>query len=922
MAKKTKKNPGLLNHMNELFGSVGKKLAAGGPLDPPKREDFDTMLQFFAANMMNQNSQFIDSDNTYQSVDPDQIMNNQFNMDNPMVGFGKRDRDVMDKGKSITEMSPARAKAEASFKPDLYSAPVSKKKSNIGQYALPVISAADALIPGERFDRQKVVRPTKGFNTKLYGRGSQAIMAAGGTVEPPIYPKNAKKKPLLMSENYRDPNWAFRSNSPEATRAMDAMVVDPYTQKLMDDQALQELKAKQFFAQHPNIDINQYIAEQQQIQGSFNKDGDFIPNQNYYKPGRVIKPGLTSIDKRANEYAKFDDGGKLRKIGHNPNDGGTFQFDGPSHEQGGIDINYGGVKAEVEGQETAAFDSKGSLNIFGNMIVPGTSKKFKTVAKQIGKEEMKASKKMAKGTSLIQNSDPEDMFEKLTFNSGIAKTKGAEVQMNKLSQSKELLAALQDGMLAMAAVNGLDPKAMSEGREVKAKYGAKMRSFEGGGSVEKPSVAQRHNNPGNIKFNPKAKWMIKLGAVQGEPAKDGGYFAKFPDINAGMQAIKKNLQSNRYNNLDVLGAIKTWTNNEPYNTDLSSFGKKTIGELSDAELNNVINIITKGEDGKTYNLEQAPSAVPPTAQSIPVDPVKSKLADPVGVDDSKRTFTRNQYPFGPGAKTTPYQPAVPNSDKDMSSAADFNKLKISQIAPELVSLATNRVRPVAAQRYEPELYSPYQVSFQDSINENTANFNAIQKTLAGNPAAIGTIAAQTYAANSKVKAEEFRVNQGIESDIINKNVSLRNDAQMKNLGIADQQFVRQEQARSNTKSELFTALSSISAKNLQHDLENIQLVTNESLYDFRYKRDDKGRIIGMQHEGADPVFRFDGLPDQTTPQIGEGTQVKTVTDGSGKVKNTTYTTDNQNRQALDQQKLQLGKWNLFGNLPRQSRGRR
>ena len=59
---------------------------------------------------------------------------------------------------------------------------------------------------------------------------------------------------------------------------------------------------------------------------------------------------------------------------------------------------------------------------------------------------------------------------------------------------------------------------------------------------------------------------------------------------------------------------------------------------------------------------------------------------------------------------------------------------------------------------------------------------------------------------------------------------LLNDAQLKNLQILDQQYVRQAQAKSNTKEQTIAALSSIAAKTAQQRAPNRKLAVMENMY--------------------------------------------------------------------------------------------
>ncbi len=159
------------------------------------------------------------------------------------------------------------------------------------------------------------------------------------------------------------------------------------------------------------------------------------------------------------------------------------------------------------------------------------------------------------------------------------------------------------------------------------------------------------------------------------------------------------------------------------------------------------------------------------------------------------------------------------------------ELDPSQILGELTALSTNQLQPVQAQTYQPDLSVPMgEISLQDQLNANQADFNALQRRLGYNPEALSQLAAQKYAANSKVLGDQFRLNQELRNQVFNKNREVLNDARIKNLGIYDQQYLRQEQARSNTKATFQDAMSSIASKTLQNKLENRTLATMSNMF--------------------------------------------------------------------------------------------
>lgn len=188
---------------------------------------------------------------------------------------------------------------------------------------------------------------------------------------------------------------------------------------------------------------------------------------------------------------------------------------------------------------------------------------------------------------------------------------------------------------------------------------------------------------------------------------------------------------------------------------------------------------------------------------------------------------------GPNIKYNPFTGLV-NSIIPYLRPSDAEALDTAQLTPELFALTNNQLEPVYAQKYNPQLLNPYDISLQDQLNANQADFNALLRATGGDPATASALAAQKYAANSKVLGEQMRINQANKAGIYNANINTMNDAQLKNLSILDQQYQRQEQAKSNTKATTLEALKSITDKYAQNKLANRTLATYENLYNYRY----------------------------------------------------------------------------------------
>jgi hypothetical protein len=191
-----------------------------------------------------------------------------------------------------------------------------------------------------------------------------------------------------------------------------------------------------------------------------------------------------------------------------------------------------------------------------------------------------------------------------------------------------------------------------------------------------------------------------------------------------------------------------------------------------------------------------------------------------------------------------------NQAIDYLRPSDAEALDPNQLMGEFYALTNNQLEPVQAQKYTPQLLSPYDISLQDQLNANQADFNAIAKMTGGDSSVLPALAAQKYAANSKVLGEQMRLNQANKAGIYSQNINALNDAQLRNLNILDQQYGRQAQAKSNTKATTQAALNSISSKIAQNKLSNRTLATYENLYNYRYNPN-------FRAENMNPLAQFD-----------------------------------------------------------------
>lgn len=168
--------------------------------------------------------------------------------------------------------------------------------------------------------------------------------------------------------------------------------------------------------------------------------------------------------------------------------------------------------------------------------------------------------------------------------------------------------------------------------------------------------------------------------------------------------------------------------------------------------------------------------------------------------------------------------------------SDVEELDPNQLIGEMYALSQNQVEPVWAQKFTPELSTPVDISLQDILNQNQADYNATQRMVGYNPAALGALNAQKYQANQRVLGEQFRMNQAEKQRVYEQNRNLLNQANLQNLQTLERQADKQATALSKTKATTQEALNSIAAKYAQNKLENRKLAVMENMYNYRYDR--------------------------------------------------------------------------------------
>jgi hypothetical protein len=314
-------------------------------------------------------------------------------------------------------------------------------------------------------------------------------------------------------------------------------------------------------------------------------------------------------------------------------------------------------------------------------------------------------------------------------------------------------------------------------------------------------------------------------------------------------------------------------------TGLTAKGKKskykTIDDLKKAPIKDVLD--TNVDEYFGPRTEQYMARLE-KAKTTPVTTAATPAATPAKATSTPEKKIIPMVPAKQNKLASLYNTIQPFLQRPIQEELDPN-----QLSGEMFALATNQQEPVQAQLLNPELDTAYSVSFQDRLNANQADFNALQRIVGYNPAALSALFAQKYGANDAVGAEEFRANQALRAGVYDKNRDLINAAKQQNLGILDQQYTRQAMARSNTKATTLSALSSISDKIAKNRLENRQLATYSNMFpQYGFDRNMRARNQGLTFFQIPTVGNTEPVYDKKGNIVGYGPDsadvAKTTTD--------------------------------------------
>ena len=481
------------------------------------------------------------------------------------------------------------------------------------------------------------------------------------------------------------------------------------------------------------------------------------------------------------------DGGHLETMSYNPNlPGGEIgMFKGASHDNGGIKTKYGENEVEVEGGEPAVKLKDGgqedNLVVFGNIKInkeianlmgdpKAKGMKFKTYIADVAKNDAKQLKNLDKGLEIVNNATDNSARDHLAMNTGQALVDGAKAWQKINAEKIKQAGVVQDSIHQVANRFGVKSDKLAEGKFEKEIDPSMM-----GKNGKKMKKAQNGEEIDPITLEAMRRG-IKSSA--GLPGSD--------EPGTGPEVV---VTSNRHKLKDLPMDIIPY---EGAGTPLYNIAPEMFtGQMPDVTMK-------KGK-GKGINWPH----------------LKMPNIDWQKAGDVGQALLSNAAPW--------LRPSNANES-----------LPPDQLYPEYFALANNQVDPVQAQLYHPMLDNPYNISLNDQVNAIDSQARAAIRAGGNNPSTQALIMTQALEAKNKVLGEQSRINQANQMGVYDRNRAMLNDAQMKNLQILDQQYVRQAQAKSNTKEQAQMALNSIAAKTAQQRAANRKLAVLENMYNFRF----------------------------------------------------------------------------------------
>lgn len=266
-----------------------------------------------------------------------------------------------------------------------------------------------------------------------------------------------------------------------------------------------------------------------------------------------------------------------------------------------------------------------------------------------------------------------------------------------------------------------------------------------------------------------------------------------------------------------------------------------------------------------------------------------------------KVSSRLNNPVPKSVQASGYTPGTREYFPSLTTPTYSEPLSFAQVLPELFTLATNKRETVPGFNFQPQLYSPYKVSFRDRQNENNATFRSVARQVGNNPAALAQLAAGKYQADTGVLGEEFRTNQAIQNQVTNQNTELINASRQMNIQLAQQQNMAQAQNAAATRATTREALKSLAAKQIQQRRSNREMTMLNQLFpNYRYNPETQQ----IEFAGGNAQITVNGVPAYS-PNIAQA---------YGQVVDKDYIRNERGKIIQTQQRVTPGFMKVFSNI--------
>lgn len=628
------------------------------------------------------------------------------------------------------------------------------------------------------------------------------------------------------------------------------------------------------------------------------------------------------------EAAGFEilDGGKSKVISTSDHSNPMVEFTGKEHTEGGIGLSYGGNVAEVENKEVGWVDQEGGLNIFGKLKLPGTNQTFRKAAEDIANQESKIDGQKSKYLNILNNGSPTDPYQETAQSTAKVMFKSLDKQSKQIAEKKEALASYQNLILAMANQNSGHMK-----------YGGKMprKPYAEGGTIQEDQFDFTGDpTPEDIKRIAKAigefESSAKYDAI-GVPVTKGQYkgqraLGKYQIMEDNMRSWGKDATGRDITVAEFIADPKLqdqiaeyqmseiakfhpkpediasiWFTGRPTSNKSAGAAKDDLGTSGNQYVDSVMKLYnglggTTNTNTNTNANTSGFTGGPTTGNALNYTPNYKPLAGGntnSSIETKYGKARREPAPFSDKAN-------IGNGSRERGF---ISPLAIEQIAPELLTIATNKRDPVNQLTYQPDLKQTFDISYQLGRNENQSTFNQAAKIAenTGNVDALSEFAAQKYKADQAYNMQEVQGNAQQKLQTYSQNIDVLNDAKVKNLALIADQQTKTAQAKFNTRAEDLSAFKSISGKSLQNQLENKTYNAYANLFKH-YGFDKKGNVtfeadkiaqrfsageaqqFGMMaaQQGASAIMNGDFSRKFTKVKNSDGSQTTTETLGNNK----------------------------------------